>query len=118
MAKKELVLQIDRGVKGKDFTTNAQFVYDQLFVEVNGFHIKVKAKDETSRDMIDQALKNGERLVLQYEDITAQDEDGKDFTYQQIFTICDGDELLIKAKDVTGRKKIVKFLQNNAQPSV
>lgn len=118
MARKDLVLQIERGVKGKDFQTNAQFVYDQLFVEINGFHIKVKAKDDTSREMIKQALTNNQKLVLQYEDITGTDEEGKEFTYQQIFTICDDDELLLKANDITGRKKIIKFLQSNAQPSL
>ncbi len=75
----------------------------------------VKPADDTSRDLIYQALAAGQVLKVGYEIIEAEDEEKQPFTYEQFFTIVKDadseDKVYIKAKDRTGKAKILKALQ-------
>ena len=109
MEKKPLVLQVEKDVQATDRKTGKNFVFDRIFVVVNGLKISLKAIG-TAYEVIHEQLETGGLLSLQTRVNEYDKEDGSKASYDQLYVELFGEIIPVKS-DKLGKQLINKYLQ-------
>ena len=108
MAEKKLVLQVRKDVPGNDYQTGKKYLFDKIFVTVNGLELQVKGADTDAKNILKDALEKKQELHL----VRGEDgvlENGR--TYEQYFTVINGNEIPLKVGTRTAKNLINKILE-------
>lgn len=108
MAEKKLVLQVKKNVTGTDYESGKKYLFDKVFVSINGLELQIKGADTDAKNIIKDALEKGQELEL----VRGEDgvlENGR--TYEQYYTVINGNEIPVKVGTRTAKNLINKILE-------
>ena len=105
---KGLVLKIKEQQRGTDYETGKSYLFDKVYVEVNGLELQVKGADTDAKHILRDALVKGEKLqLLRGED--GELENGR--SYPTYHTVINGNEIPLKVGTRTAKNLINKKLE-------